>query len=184
MGLQTSGYTVSGLQGPDSLTNVTLSSTGAANTAGAANYNITPSAANSTAISNYNITYTNGTLTVNRYNISVTANNQTKAYGAAVPTLTFTNSPLVNGDNSSVFTGALATTATANSPGGYYPITIGTLAATPNYTISSFTNGTLSEAEELTTVVTTSTDSTDPYDNTVSLRLVQGYTLLIYRRLR
>ena len=175
MGLQTSGYTVSGLQGLDSLTNVTLSSTGAANTVGAANYNITPSAANSTAISNYNITYTNGTLTVNRYNISVTANNQTKAYGVSLPTLTFTNSPLVNGDSSSVFTGALATTATANSPGGYYPITIGTLSATPNYTISSFTNGTLSEAEELTTVVTTSTDSTDPYDNVVSLREAISY---------
>ena len=105
----------------------------------------------------------------------MSANNQTKAYGAAVPTLTFTNSPLVNGDSSSVFTGALATTATANSPGGYYPITIGMLSGTPNYTISSFTNGTLSEAEELTTVVTTSADSNDPYDNTVSLREAISY---------
>jgi Ca2+-binding RTX toxin-like protein len=121
----------------------------------------------------------NGSNTANAivtpYNISVSANNQTKAYGAAVPALTFTNSPLVNGDTASVFTGVLATTATANSPGGYYPITIGTLSATPNYTISSFTNGTLSVAEELTTVVTTSTDSTDPYDTVVSLREAISY---------
>jgi hypothetical protein len=149
-----------------------LATTGTANS-GVGNYSITQG--NLSAGSNYAISYTSANLAVTPYSISVTANNQTKAYGEAVPTLTFTNSPLVNGDSSSVFTGALATTATANSPGGYYPIIIGTLSVNPNYTIASFTNGTLSESEALRTVVTTPTDTTDPYDDLVSLREAIDY---------
>src|SRR5262249_35596448 len=48
-----------------------------------------------------------------------------------------------NNDLTASFTGALATTAKSTSIVGSYPITPGTLAATGNYTIGSFTNGTL-----------------------------------------
>ena len=149
-----------------------LTTTGLANS-GVGNYSITQG--NLSAGANYSISYISANLAVTPYGISVTANNQTKAYGAAVPTLTYTNSPLVNGDSASIFSGNLATSATANSPAGFYPITIGSLATNSNYSISSFTNGTLSEAEEISTVVTTSTDSTDPYDNVVSLREAISY---------
>ena len=45
----------------------------------------------------------------------MTANAQTKFYGAAVPPLTFTASGLVNGDTiATALTGSLATNATAS----------------------------------------------------------------------
>src|SRR5262249_40427060 len=61
---------------------------------------------------------------------------QSMVYGAAVPALTYTASGLVNNDPPSTITGALATTATAASPVGAYPITLGTLAACSNYTVA------------------------------------------------
>ena len=56
--------------------------------------------------SNYAITYISGTLTVNPAPLSVSADNLGKTYGAAVPALTYPESRLVNGDSSSVFSGA------------------------------------------------------------------------------
>jgi hypothetical protein len=76
---------------------------------------------------NYAITYIGGTLTVNPASLAVTADSPSKTYGAALPTLTYTESGLVNGDTTSVFSGALATTATAAANVGTYPITQGTL---------------------------------------------------------
>ena len=59
-----------------------------------------------TAGPNYAITYNPGSLTVTTAALTVTANSPSKVYGAALPALTYTNSGLVNGDTSSVFTGA------------------------------------------------------------------------------
>ncbi|MGD1108379.1 MAG: MBG domain-containing protein, partial [Terracidiphilus sp.] len=67
------------------------------------------------------------------------------AYGQPLPALTYTTSPLVNGDSPSAVTGtpALSTTATTGSNAGNYPITVstGTLAAA-NYSFL-FVSGTL-----------------------------------------
>ena len=60
---------------------------------------------------------------------------QSKFYGAAVPTLTYAASGLVNSDPPSTITGALGTTATATSQLGTYPFTLGTLSAGSNYTL-------------------------------------------------
>ena len=68
---------------------------------------------------------------------------QSMVYGGAVPVLTYTYTGLVNGDTSATFSGGLATTATSSSSVGGYPITVGTLAATGNYTIGTFNPGTL-----------------------------------------
>jgi sugar lactone lactonase YvrE len=70
--------------------------------------------------------------------LTVTANNVTIAYGAAIPTsFSDTITGFVYSDTASVVSGQAAnsTTATATSPGGTYPITptIGTLTAA-NYT--------------------------------------------------
>jgi hypothetical protein len=83
----------------------------------------------------YIISYASGTLTVTAAPLTVTADAQTRAYGAANPTLTYTETGLVNGD---VLTGALATAATVTSSvaGSPYAITQGTLAASTNYTLS------------------------------------------------
>src|SRR5581483_565527 len=84
-------------------------------------------------LGNYTVTQTNGTLTVSKAVLTVTANNQTKVYGSANPILTATVSGFVNGDTISVVSGSdeLTTTATAASGVGTYPITaaIGTLSA-------------------------------------------------------
>src|SRR6202034_2435644 len=79
--------------------------------------------------------YTGANLTVTAAALSVTADAQTRVYGTANPTLTYTETGLVNGDT---LTGALATTATVTSSvvGSPYAITQGTLAASSNYTLS------------------------------------------------
>jgi sugar lactone lactonase YvrE len=68
------------------------------------------------------------------------ATGQSKVYGAAVPTLTYTASGLVNNDPASTIAGALATTATAASPVGSYAITLGSLSAGSNYTVALAAN--------------------------------------------
>ena len=85
---------------------------------------------------------------VYRAPLTVTVNNQSRAYGAANPELTYTVSGLRNGDTvEQVFQGALATTADASSAVGNYNITEGTLALTEygqaRYT-RTFNPGTLS----------------------------------------
>ena len=74
---------------------------------------------------NYSIAYTSGTLTVNTAALTITANSPSKTYGAALPALTYSDAGLVNGDTASVFSGALATPATAASGVGNYAITQG-----------------------------------------------------------
>ena len=107
----------------------------------------TPSNCSGAADANYSISYVPGTVTVGPATLTVTANNVTKAFGAAVPTLTATISGFVNGQTlatSGVTGSALCTTtAVTTSPGGTYPITcsLGTLAA-HNYTFT-FVAGTL-----------------------------------------
>ena len=82
--------------------------------------------------SDYNITYVVGTLTVNPAPLTIVADNQSKVYGAAIPTLTVSYIGLVNGDTASTFSNSpntapsLATSATAAShvAGGPYAITV------------------------------------------------------------
>ena len=76
-----------------------------------------------------------GSLTVTAAPLTITANAQSRAYGAANPTLTYVvgGSSLLNGDT---LTGLLATTAAATSNIGAYGISQGTLAASSNYALS------------------------------------------------
>ena len=87
----------------------------------------------------YTITYVAGNLTVTPRRLTITADDQTKAYGAALPTLTVSYSGFVNGDSSASMTTqpSLLTTATASSPvaGNPYDITASG-AVEPDYSIS------------------------------------------------
>ncbi len=65
--------------------------------------------------------------------LTVTADAQSRLYGATNPALTYVSSGLVNGDTLS---GNLATLATTTSNVGAYGITQGTLAATSNYALN------------------------------------------------
>lgn len=84
-------------------------------------------------------------LTVNPATLTVTANNASRNYGAANPTLTASITGFVNNDTIAVVSGAasLSTTATVSSAVGSYPITVaqGTLAAS-NYNFT-FVSGSL-----------------------------------------
>ncbi len=85
------------------------------------------------------------TLVVTPASVNVTAQNQTKVYGGPLPVLTYAVSGLVNGDTvASVFTGAVATTATSASSVGTYPVTQGSLTTNANYTLTAFTPSNLS----------------------------------------
>ncbi|OYV76000.1 MAG: hypothetical protein B7Z74_00780 [Deltaproteobacteria bacterium 21-66-5] len=89
--------------------------------------------------SNYVISYTGANLTITPATLTVTANAQTKIYGAALPTLTASYSGFVNGDTAASLTTAptLATTATAASHVSGSPYAISASGAVdPNYTIT------------------------------------------------
>jgi trimeric autotransporter adhesin len=120
-------------------------STTAATTSGVASYTIT-TAIGTLASANYSFGLVDGTLAVTKAPLTVTADNKTRASGAADPTFTATLTGFVNSDTSAVVTGAaaLSSSATPTSAVGTYPITpaLGTLTAT-NYAFTTFTNGTL-----------------------------------------
>ncbi|WP_198164046.1 MBG domain-containing protein, partial [Bradyrhizobium jicamae] len=104
------------------------------------------------ASSNYTLSsFTGDNLTVTPRTITVTADAKSRAYGDANPPLTYLvgGSGLVNGDTLS---GALATSATTASNAGVYGITQGTLAASTNYTLSSFTGANLTVTPRAITV--------------------------------
>ena len=103
-------------------------------------------------------TTASGTGNIKAASLTVTATDQSMTYGSTVPALTYTYAGLVNNDTSVVFSGSLVTTATSSSNVGDYPITVGTLAATGNYTIGTFNAGTLTIAKADITI--------SPYDVT------------------
>jgi hypothetical protein len=120
-----------------------------------------PITATDAADANYAITFVPGTLTVLPALLVITANDQTKVYGADLPTLSASYSGLVNGDTEADLDTpvSLTTTATAASNVGTYPIS-GTGAADSNYTIS-FTGGTLTVTRAPLTI--TAEDKTKEY---------------------
>lgn len=83
---------------------------------------------------NYSISYSPGTLTITAAAIAITAQPQTKAFGAPDPALTYTVSDLPNGANTSLLTGSLSRAPGENV--GVYPISIGSLSAGPDYLIN------------------------------------------------
>jgi uncharacterized repeat protein (TIGR02543 family) len=82
---------------------------------------------------------TTATADITAVQLTVTADNQSRAYGAMNPALTATIAGFVNNEANDVIFGSaeLTTLADTNSPTGSYPITaaLGTLSAT-NYTFS------------------------------------------------
>jgi gliding motility-associated-like protein len=84
---------------------------------------------------NYNITLENGTLTVGKKALTITADDKVKVYGDENPILTFTYTGLVNGDTQISTEPKISTSANLYSNIGTYPIElIG--AEDGNYTIT------------------------------------------------
>jgi hypothetical protein len=99
--------------------------------------------------------------TVNKAPLTITADNQSKVYGAAMPMLTVSYSGFVNGDTPASLTAppTVTTMATSRSPVGSYPITAsGAVAA--NYTISYVTGSlTVTQASTVTAIAANSSTS-------------------------
>ena len=123
-------------------------------------YPITVSAA---ADANYTINYVPGILKVDKAPLIITAENKTKVYGTANPTLTYTYSGLVNGDLATITWPTIITAALPNSSVGVYPI-IPSAAIDPNYTIS-YVNGSLTVTKAPLTI--TAKPHTITYNGTV-----------------
>ncbi len=103
------------------------------------------------ALANYVITVNNGSLSVSPAPLSVTADNATRAFGAANPVFTGTIAGIKNGDN---ITATYSTPATASSPAGTYPIIPALVDPTNklgNYSVT-INNGTLTVTSAILTV--------------------------------
>ena len=120
------------------------------------------------ANSDYTISFTGNSLTITPATLDVTADAQTKVYGAADPTLTYVATGFQFSDNeTSVLTGAL--TRAAGEDVASYAIGQGTLAANSDYTITftgnslTITPATLSVAADAQTKVYGQADPTLTY---------------------
>ncbi len=132
-------FTTSDLVAGDKVASVTLTSVGTDATAPVNSYDIIPSAAVGTGLDNYAISYANGTLTVGKADLSVKADDQSRLYGEANPTLTGVITGIQNSDD---ITATYSTTANVTSPVASYDIVPAFVGDTSNYNIA-ITNGTL-----------------------------------------
>jgi subtilisin-like proprotein convertase family protein len=134
-------------EGPANLLTPVSFSTSATVSSTIGSYPIIPSGATA---QNYAITFVNGTLTIAQAFLTVTANDSSRAYGAANPLFTGSLTGVQNGDN---ITATYATSAATNSSVGSYaivPSLIDPGGKLTNYVVTS-TNGTLTvSAAQLT----------------------------------
>ena len=139
-------FTSNGLQNSETIGSVTITASGGSAANGAVgSYVLSPSAAvgGTFTATNYSVTYVNGTLTVNKAPLTITANDQTKTYGNTFnfTNLMFTAAGLQNGETvgavSESSTGADASAPVSGSPYGILPTNArgGTFLAS-NYTIT------------------------------------------------
>ncbi|WP_186758759.1 MBG domain-containing protein, partial [Echinicola salinicaeni] len=96
------------------------------------NYTITASGYTS---GNYTISYVDGNFAITPAALTVTADDQSKVYGDAEPSLTVSYSGFVNGDDETVLGGTLDVSRAAGEDVGTYPITASGYTS-GNYTIS------------------------------------------------
>jgi filamentous hemagglutinin family protein len=146
-------YTITGYQNSENATSAGVTGTANISTTALQGSNVgtyaITAAANNLAAANYQFSYVDGTLTVNRRPVTVTADNQSKIYGDVNPILSYTVAANgVSGSrgmyNDQTLVGELAASADQRTNVGTIPITQGTLtnANNGNYDIT-FNNGTL-----------------------------------------
>jgi gliding motility-associated-like protein len=141
-GSSASAFTATGLKNLETIGSVNVTyGAGAAAIAAVNRYPLSvkvnsPTGGNFSA-SNYIISFTDADVVVQPAPLSITADNQSRLFGDANPTLTYSYNDFVNGEDKSQLTAlpVISTTATPTSPAGPYPISI-TGAAANNYSIT------------------------------------------------
>ncbi|HRI96308.1 MAG TPA: MBG domain-containing protein [Nocardioides sp.] len=127
------GYTVEGLVDGDTLAHITgIRVDGPAATSGAGSFPLRGSGGTNP---NYAYDFVDGTLTVRKAPLRITADDAQSRYGAAAPAFTARFEGLVNGDTKGDIAELTLTGAPAGSDAGTYPITASG-AISPNYDIS------------------------------------------------
>src|SRR5690606_2855304 len=113
-------FTPIGLVNGNTVTSVTLNSTGAASAATVGTYDINATDAQGSGLTNYTISYAKGTLRVDPKVLTITADNRSKTYGTELElgSTEFSASGLVNGNT--------VTSVTLNSAGAASAATVGT----------------------------------------------------------
>ncbi len=164
-----------GFVGSDSKTDIDTpptATTSATTTSGAGAYAIIVSGG---VDDNYDFSYTNGTLTIGKAILIVTANNQSKTYGDANPELTISYDGFVGDDGKTdIETLPTATTsATTTSDAGDYPINAS--GGTDNNYVFNYTSGTLTIGKAILTV-TGAEAQNKTYDGTTNA-VVSGAVL-------
>lgn len=164
-GSGSTAFTVTGLAPGDNISTVSISyGTGATASSSVNTYSnqVTPSAAVGTYnAANYNtIVYNKGAIIVSKATLTVTANNQTRAYGANNPTFTLSYSGFVNGDGVSVLNTAPTGSTAANTASniGSYAITASG-GSDNNYTFS-YVPGTLTITQANLTITANNASKT------------------------
>ncbi|MWV23039.1 hypothetical protein FVE89_13750 [Methylobacterium sp. 2A] len=130
------GWSATGLQNGQGVDVLTGLSSGFGLTAATAAGRYALAVSGTLSNGNYVVTARNpGGFIIDPRPITITADAQTRLYGDANPSLTYTvgGRGLVDGD---ALTGTLATMATGTSAIGSYAITQGTLAASPDYAVT------------------------------------------------
>ncbi|MBK7999042.1 MAG: hypothetical protein IPK15_10095 [Verrucomicrobia bacterium] len=134
-------------------------------------YAVTPAGLSST---NYTITFADGTLTVTAFALLVTADNQSKLYGADLPALTGTILGVQNADD---ITATFSTVATAASDVGLYLIT--PVLNDPNNLLTNYTvtivNGTLTNLPAPLLVTANNTNRAYGDTNPIFTATISGF---------
>ena len=138
--------TISGALNGDTFT--LTASTVATPSSPAGTYSIVPNVTGAN-LANYTVIYVNGTLTVTKAALTITAADAIRIYGAANPVFTASVTGALNGDT---FTSTGSTVATLSSSVGTYPIVpLATGANLGSYDVL-YVNGTLTVAKAALTV--------------------------------
>jgi hypothetical protein len=106
---------------------------------------------------NYVTVTTNRSIDVLRAPLTISAANTTKVFGTPLPVFTANGSGFVNGDSMATLSGTLVfnTAATATSPVGSYPVTVGGVTS-PNYAITFVAGSlTITQASSVVTAAAT-----------------------------
>jgi filamentous hemagglutinin family protein len=134
-GAQTNSFSTAGLLGSDSVTGVSGLATGT----GVGSYSDALSGATGNGLGNYNISYVNGSMAINKANLTITGTTQTKTYTGGPQTNSFTSAGLLGSDSVTGVSGL----ATGTGVGSYSDTLSGaTGSGLGNYNIS-YVNGSM-----------------------------------------
>jgi sugar lactone lactonase YvrE len=176
-----SGANVAGVLAADQANLTVHFATTATNTSSVGSYPITlaSTALTGSAAGNYTVRLSNSpTVTIQAATVTLTVANATKAYGAALPTLTGTFGGALAADLANL-SANFSTTATATSAVGSYPITASALSGTAasNYTLGTVTNGQLSVTALAVTVAPPSVTATYGQATAIAIPSITGASI-------